>query len=403
MRILFVAFHNSIHTCRWINQLKGQGWDVHLFPSAGGDTHVGLEEVTVHELLYQRPAGLSTTVRIKGFCWPFPKRYLPVTRMALQYFPRMLPWAQQVNRLTHLIQVLKPDIVESKEIQHAGYLTLEAKERFKGKFPVWIVNNWGNDIHLFGQLAAHKSKIQQVLSGCDYYSCECHRDIRLARELGFKGEVLPVLPNCGGFDLERLALLRESGPTSSRRLIFVNGYQDWHGRALVALRALSLCADVIRRGGFRVALHSVNPDVKVAAELLANETGIPIVAHSYCTHDEIMRLHGQSRVHIGLAISDGIAITSLEALVMGAFPIQSCTSCADEWIVDGQTGFIVPPEDPEIVANAIRRALADDELVDSAAEINAKVAQERLAQAVITPKVIAMYERVAADKRKCAS
>jgi glycosyltransferase involved in cell wall biosynthesis len=111
----------------------------------------------------------------------------------------------------------------------------------------------------------------------------------------------------------------------------------------------------------------------------------------------MLRLHGQARIHIGLAISDGIAITSLEAMVMGAFPIQSCTACADEWIVDGETGFIVPPEDPKIVAAAIRRAVSDDVLVDRAAELNAKVAQERLDQSIIRPKVIAMYEKVFAE------
>ncbi|MCJ7743689.1 MAG: hypothetical protein MUO99_03920, partial [Dehalococcoidales bacterium] len=204
MRILFVAMHNSIHTCRWVNQLKGQGWDIHLFPSWDGDTHIGLQEVTVHELLYRRPSGLSTSVRLKGLNWPFPKRYLPVARVALERCPRVFPWAQRVRRLTHLIRTLKPDIIQSMEIQHAGYLTLEAKKRLKGGFPVWIINNWGNDIYLFGRLAAHKDKVREVLSMCDYYSCECQRDVRLAREAGFAGEILPVLPNCGGFDLERL-------------------------------------------------------------------------------------------------------------------------------------------------------------------------------------------------------
>ena len=32
---------------------------------------------------------------------------------------------------------------------------------------------------------------------------------------------------------------------------------------------------------------------------------------------------------------------------MGSFPIQSDTACADEWIEDGVSGLIVPPEDPD--------------------------------------------------------
>jgi len=34
----------------------------------------------------------------------------------------------------------------------------------------------------------------EVIEGCEYYSCECNRDVDLARSFGFKGEVLSVSP-----------------------------------------------------------------------------------------------------------------------------------------------------------------------------------------------------------------
>ena len=55
---------------------------------------------------------------------------------------------------------------------------------------------------------------------------------------------------------------------------------------------------------------------------------------------------------------------------MGTFPVQSYTSAADEWITDGETGFLVPPEDPEMVEIALRKALTNDQLVDNAAQKN---------------------------------
>jgi hypothetical protein len=88
------------------------------------------------------------------------------------------------------------------EIQAAGYMTLEVKRRFLDKFPPWIVTNWGSDIYLFGRLPEHEKKIREVLYGCDYYTCECERDIALSKEFGFKGRILPVFPNTGGFDLD---------------------------------------------------------------------------------------------------------------------------------------------------------------------------------------------------------
>jgi glycosyltransferase involved in cell wall biosynthesis len=279
------------------------------------------------------------------------------------------------------------------EIQAAGYLVWEVKRQYGGKFPPWIVTNWGSDIYLFGRLAAHVEKIRGVLENCDYYSCECHRDIHLAKQMGLKGEVLSVLPNTGGFDLQRVAQFRQLGPTSGRKLILLKGYQHFAGRALVGLRAISLCANELRE--YEVAIYCPNPDVKIAAELVSRANGIPIHIVPPCSHDEMLRLYGRARIYIGLSISDAISTSLLEAIVMGAFPIQSCTSCADEWIVDGEMGFIVPPEDPEPIAAAIRRAVSDDALVDRAAELNAALARERIDQKIIRPQVIAMYEKVA--------
>ena len=85
---------------------------------------------------------------------------------------------------------------------------------------------------------------------------------------------------------------------------------------------------------------------------------------------------------------------------MGAFPIQSCTSCADEWIEDGKTGIIVPPEDTDIVEQAIRQALLDNELVNLATEENRLVARERLDQMEIRQRVLDFYEQVIIKKSR---
>jgi glycosyltransferase involved in cell wall biosynthesis len=119
-----------------------------------------------------------------------------------------------------------------------------------------------------------------------------------------------------------------------------------------------------------------------------------------CTHDDMLRLYGQARIYLGLSISDAISTSLLESIVMGTFPIQSNTSSADEWVANGKTGFIVPPEDPEQIAQAIRRAVTEDELVDNAAKINAQTARERLDVSIIKPQVIAMYNQIYAQSQR---
>ncbi len=380
----------SIHTARWINQINDQGWDIHLFPSIDcGLTHPQLRNIDVYHSFYGRRSNRNHKARLHG---------IPVMSecgaQAGRFILKRIRLSHRTFQLIHLIRKLQPDMIHSMEIQAAGYLVLDAKRRYKKDFPPWIVTNWGSDIYLFGRLADHMDRIKAVLASCDYYSCECQRDVRLAQEGGLKGEVLPILPNTGGFDLKRIARFRQSGQTSERRLILLKGYQHFAGRALVALRAVSLCANALK--GYKVLIYSPSPDVKIAAEVVCRSTGIPIDVIPPCSHDEMLQFYGAARVYIGLSISDAISTSLLEAIVMGTFPIQSCTSSADEWIRDGETGFIVPPEDPEPVAAAIRRALSDDVLVNRAAEMNARVARDRLDELVIRPQVIAMYKKIAA-------
>jgi glycosyltransferase involved in cell wall biosynthesis len=268
---------------------------------------------------------------------------------------------------------------------------LDAKRAFGNGFPIWFVTIWGSDLYYFGRFQEHAERIKSVLTACDYYNSECHRDIVLARSFGFKKHTFPAVP-VSGFDLMRLSNLKQTVPVSSRRLVLLKGYQTWAGRALVGLRAIAMCADLLKN--YRVAIYLASPEVRAEAEGISRSTGIPIDFIPFSSHEDMLRLHGRARIHVGLSISDGISVSFLEAIVMGAFPIQSCTACADEWIVDGESGFIVPPEDPEAVAEAIRRALTDDELVNRAALINENMAKERLDEKLIKKKVISMYQEI---------
>jgi hypothetical protein len=389
MRILFVAMTDSIHAARWINLVSQHGWDIHIFEANYAVPNVSLKNGTVYTLSSFRREGLNNSVHLKGI-WPSCIGTGLLRRFIRDYYPH---WA--AHRLTRLIQRIKPDVVHSLEMQHAAYLTLEAKNQLKGQFPLWIVSNWGSDIYLFGRLSSHVERVMTVLSECDYYTSECHRDVELARSHGFEGKVLPVLPSGGGFDLKQMLRIRQPGQPSARRSIMLKGYQHWAGRALVGLHALSLLRDVLQ--GYHVAVYSANNDVKIAAELTSQKIGVPIEVVPPTSHEDILRLHGRARISIGLSIGDAIPTSLLEAMVMGSFPIQSNTSCANEWISDGETGLIVEPEDPIEVAAAIRLSLTNDALVDEAAELNARVARELLDYNSIQRQVIAIYQGIQQD------
>lgn len=381
MRILFVGMIDSIHTARWIEQVLDQGWDLHLFASQDGWLHPAFHDITVHDLYGQRHAAQAS---LKAWPWPLPRGRLIAKRLLAGETER---WRQRA--LVRLIRRLKPDLVHSVEIQHAGYLALAARNEIGAGFPTWAVSNWGSDIYLFGQLREHRQRIRDVLRACDYYGCECERDVHLARRLGLEAPILPVVPNAGGFDLDRLDAMRSPTPPSARRTIVLKGYQGWAGRALFGLRAIEECADLL--ADYRIVLFSADEPVRLATQLLAGRTGLDIECLDAVPHEEILRLHGQARVSIGLSISDAISTSLLEAMAMGAFPIQSDTSCASEWIEDGKTGFLVKPEAVDQIADRLRRALREDALVDEGQARNDVTVRTRLCRDVVRPQVLEGY------------
>lgn len=396
LRILFVATAWSPHTTRWINQLGGTGWDLHLFPTnADEGIHPELRNVTVHDAIHGRPRGASDSVRAVDDFWPFIRDGYPLPRgaMTARRIERLVypQRADRAWRLAYTIRRLRPDIIHSMILWPNGDLVAQARAHMGNPedFPIWVASGWGTDIYLFPWLSNYADKVRAVLSACDYFTCDCRRDINTPLEFGFRGELLPVLPVTGGLDVSHIREMRNDTRPSARRLILVKG----GNRALFAIRALELCGDAL--DGYRVAFYyTADPEVINAAELFARSTGIPIEFIPKVSPDEMLRLHGEARISIGISRGDGLPLSVLEAMLMGSFPIQSDTSCLSEHFEDGVSCLLVHPEDPEAIAEAIRRALSDDQMVDRAAGINREIVESRFDSADIGPRVIEMYEKI---------
>jgi hypothetical protein len=234
LRILFVARPYSVHTARWINQVADQGWDLHMFPASEDTLHPDYRNLTTYFIEHDPRAHLDKSVR-RRVLWPVPFGGHRVRKLTRRLSAR---WTDRAQWLALVIRKLKPDLVHALEFQEAGYLVARTKPLLGESFPPLVVTNWGSDIYLYGPLSEHTEKIRSVLACADYYTSECHRDVDLAHEYGFKGEVWPVLPAAGGFNLENMRQYSQPGPTSARRVVALKGYQHWAGRGLVCFRSL---------------------------------------------------------------------------------------------------------------------------------------------------------------------
>jgi glycosyltransferase involved in cell wall biosynthesis len=56
---------------------------------------------------------------------------------------------------------------------------------------------------------------------------------------------------------------------------------------------------------------------------------------------------------------EGFGLVFLEAMALGVPILSTCVSAIPEVVIDGETGWLVPPRDPGAIAAALREALSD--------------------------------------------
>jgi hypothetical protein len=364
-KVLIVGMVDSIHLARWLSQFKDKDFDFLVFPSKTfKEIHPRLLEL-INQNNNLNLVFKSTPKSFTGYIDFFFFRVLQ----------NLLGLDLRSRYLSRVIGQFSPDYVHAIEIQGAGYLCERAID-FKTKSFKLILTNWGSDIFYFQNLPDHKSRIISILEKSDFYSAECARDYSLALNLGFKGVALPCIPNAGGFSTSEL---EATYPLPSLRTnIVVKAYGGLFGRGDLVIEALQEILLDFQK--FTVYLYSVTADLLPQVLRLSNSypdrirysmqgKGIP--------HNELQLIFSQSRVYVGCSISDGISTSFLESLVVGSFPIQTNTSCANEWVKRGAIATLIPLELTSLKL-ALRSSLDNDSTVDEAFRVNSAVAKRFL-------------------------
>lgn len=92
-----------------------------------------------------------------------------------------------------------------------------------------------------------------------------------------------------------------------------------------------------------------------------------------CSAEEVRGLLRQARVLVVPSIYEGMPLVVLEAMEAGLPIVASAVSGIPEVVVDGETGWLVPPEDPRALAKALRAAWDSEEARTRGAAGSARV------------------------------
>jgi len=381
-KILIVCMLNSIHTATWLSRFKDQEIEFTLFPS------------TNFHFLHSEIEALLNGSNVANYKI---KRGLPSTRFTqyleyliskFDFFPFNI--FSRTNRLKRVIKYGNFEIIHALELQGAGYLLLENAKVIGSRIDNVYLTNWGSDIYFFQKFDDDSKKINSLMEMASHYSAECIRDYELARRFGFKGEELPLVPNSTAFS--RSDLSKQQSSASTRNRIVVKTYGSTFGLGSLAIESVR---DILQSfPKIRVTFYSVTEDLLSLVQQLKSKHPDHIeyfTVRNPLSHEVLMQKFREARVYLGCSRSDGISTSFLEALASGCYPIQTDTSCAGEWVDLGAIASVIPTT-KEAAVDALKLALADDELVNRAQKANLKIAQTYLSQEYIKKQLEHFYD-----------
>ena len=220
---------------------------------------------------------------------------------------------------------------------------------------------------------------------------DCYRDFEIAKELGFSRMHVGVIPGGTGYKLEETNLYKL--PLIERKIILVKGYEHNLGRGLNVIKALESIIKNIQK--YDVVVFGAHQ--KVIDYIKTNQLNFEFFGRHELSHQELMQLMGKSLFYIGNSISDGMPNTLLEAIAMGAFPMQSNPGKVTEEIIEnGVNGLLINnAESIDEIKGVVLKAISYDEILQSASKKNHDIAIEKLEYSVNKKKVIQIYNLIA--------
>lgn len=374
MKILFISMP-SIHAIRWIENLKDSKHELYWFDVLNKGNLETLNSVKQFHNLGKRKLPY-----LKGEF--FLSKKAPRLYDFCKFFLEITP----NESLKNIINEIRPDCIHSFEMQGCSYPILKTMEQFP--HIRWVYSCWGNDLFFYKNFPQHLKKIERVLKRVNFMHSDCYRDYNIAKQLGFKGRYLGVIPTGGGYHLKSFtnSLLE----VESRKIILIKGYDHIFGRAINVIKAVE---EIYKNyndykfvvfGAHQVVIDYIN--VKKLPFKVYDRNGL--------TQLELIDLMGKAFIYIGNNISDGMPNTVLEAIIMGAFPIQSNPGNAtSEIIEDGVNGLLInDPENIQEIRDLILKALCSKSMIISANSINYGLSYEKLDYEFNRTKINEIYD-----------
>lgn len=346
MRICFIGALDVIHLQRLMKCMEKKGHEIHIITySTHANFNIDNANIKVHKID-------------------------PVYNFFSRYLPKKSNYAK-LFYIRKIVKTINPDIVHGHFLTDYGLYTVLSGSKRK------IIHLTGSDIYinwkksklqkLFDQYALKKSDIiispsnHTTTKLIDYFNVDRKKIVIFSEGINpekFNPNVKPCF-----VDNENYIVI------STRRL-----YPLYNVKLLI--ESIPYVIEKIKNVKF--VIIGDGPE-KTNLENLALKLGVKdnILFIGKVNHNEIPKWLMSSDIYVSTSLSDSLGLSNLEAMACGVFPIVTDVPVVREYIIDGESGYIVPFDKPDILAEKIVASLMNSNIVENAKDKNYNVINSR--------------------------
>ena len=372
MRICYIADAGSVHTQKWVNYFAQRGYEVYLISSRGNSSEFK-PGVGLHLLTTIAPRLWSVSKYLNGLLWPVQAR--------------------------RLIRRIKPDIVDAHYITVNGYLGIAS-----GFHPL-ILTAWGSDVLLDPkQNWLWKILTKYALNKTEVVICDSQVVHKELLKLGVSPGKIKMIYN--GVDTQQFSrqqanegLKRKLGILEAPSIIYIRSLKPVYNVEML-IRAIPL---VLRQFPEARFIIGGDGEQKEYLQDLAKSLGISDSTRfiGWIPHNELPEYLASADVYVSTSLSDSTSLSLQEAMACELAPVVTDLPANREWITDGESGFIVPINDIQALADRITYLLNNNEVRESFGKRGREVIKERAEYEREMEKMEEIYQGLSMGEALC--
>jgi len=284
-----------------------------------------------------------------------------------------------IFKLYKLLKDKKVDILWCS-LFHATFLG-----RITGRLlKIPIIINWEHNERFYGFFRVFLNKITSLFS--DIIVADSEKvALQVKNQLKIPFQKIKVIPICG-LDINNYFKIINKRNKSKCIVGSVGMLNEQKGYSYL-IKSAKIVIQKYSKTEFIIAGEGSS---RSKLEQLISESNLTNSLKLLGYQSDIPKILSKVDIYVQPSLWEGLCITVIEAMASGLPVIASDVGGVSESVVNGRTGFLVPPKDPEILAKKIIHLIKNPNLRKEMGENGRKIAEKKYS----TDKMMAKIENL---------